>query len=261
MYKVLVVSGSPRKGDSYKTVRNIEQEMRKIGEISFEYIFLKDVQLSYCKGCLACMRKGEEACPINDALEIRDRLLEADGIIFVSPVYVHTVSALMKNFFDRFAYFCHRPQFHGKPALLLASTEISGLPETLAYLEFPVKAWGFTIVDKLGIYAAAFKAEGAYRTRMLKHITETTISFYEAMQKPQLPKPGIKDLLFFNALGLKVGLHKDKFPFDEEYWNQQGWHQANYFYSTPINPLYRYIAQVAVRKKEKSLRRELGNQF
>lgn len=261
MFTVLVISGSPRKGDGYKVVREMEVQMQESGEVQFDYLFLKDMNLEYCKGCLTCMRKGEEACPLNDAVAIRDRLLQADGVIFASPVYVHTISALMKNFFDRLAYFCHRPQFHGKPALLIATTEISGLPETLKSLEFPVKAWGFTIVQRLGIYSAAFKAEGPYRSRMLETISQTAAIFYRAMQDRQLPRPGIKELLFFNALGLKVSLHKDKFPFDEDYWNQHGWHQARYFYPTSINPLLEFIAKLAVRQKEKGLRRLLDNHF
>ena len=47
----------------------------------------------------------------DDALMIREEMLNADGLIFVSPVYAHQVTALMKNFIDRFAYVLHRPCF------------------------------------------------------------------------------------------------------------------------------------------------------
>jgi multimeric flavodoxin WrbA len=43
--KILAVIGSPRKGNTYKVVQLIEQKMKELGEIDFEYLFLKDIGL------------------------------------------------------------------------------------------------------------------------------------------------------------------------------------------------------------------------
>ena len=117
MKKVFVISGSPRKnGDTSKLVREIEAQTAK-SDIEFEYIFLREHNLEFCRGCMLCMKKGEDKCPIkDDAPAIRNKILSADGMIFCSPVYEHQVTALLKNFFDRFVFLMHRPVFHQKPA-------------------------------------------------------------------------------------------------------------------------------------------------
>ena len=86
--------------------------MQKLGDVKFEYLFLQDTHLEMCRGCFNCVSRGEEFCPLKDDREdIEKRILEADGVIFASPVYCQMVSGLMKNFIDRFAYLFHRPVF------------------------------------------------------------------------------------------------------------------------------------------------------
>jgi multimeric flavodoxin WrbA len=62
-------------------------------------------------------------------------MLVSDGVIFVSPAYCQNVTALMKNFVDRFAYIFHRPRFFNQKALIISTTCGAGLKETLNYLE------------------------------------------------------------------------------------------------------------------------------
>jgi multimeric flavodoxin WrbA len=65
MKKVVVVSGSPRpKGNTYKIIKEIEGEMTRDNDVSFEYLSLKRLNLAYCKGCLRCMKKGEAFLPV-----------------------------------------------------------------------------------------------------------------------------------------------------------------------------------------------------
>lgn len=53
--KILVIFGSPRKKNSYLVIKALETEMQKLGEIEFEYIFLKDLSLATCIGCHSCL--------------------------------------------------------------------------------------------------------------------------------------------------------------------------------------------------------------
>ncbi|WP_419662153.1 NADPH-dependent FMN reductase [Desulfosarcina variabilis str. Montpellier] len=98
MKNILVISGSPHPaGNTVKITQRVEEQMAEMGDVHFEYLVLKKLNLNYCQGCLVCMKKGEEKCPLkDDSILLRDKMLAADGIIFISPVYVHTVSALMK---------------------------------------------------------------------------------------------------------------------------------------------------------------------
>ena len=121
--KILAIMGSPRgKGAGYQAVKKIEDRMKAMGDVEFEYLFLKDVNLKLCTGCYTCLAKGEEKCPLkDDRPAIEQQLLAADGVILSSPMYVLNVSWLMKNFIDRFAYTNHRPRFHGQKVLTVVN--------------------------------------------------------------------------------------------------------------------------------------------
>jgi multimeric flavodoxin WrbA len=148
--QVLAIIGSPRKGHSFRVTQQIERRLKRNGDLGFEYVFLSDVNLQGCRGCYVCQSRGEQYCPLNDErAQLVKRMQQADGVIFVSPVYTGNVSALMKNLMERLAYTAHRPAFLGKPAMLVA-TASTGTKDTVKAL-----AWfgytGFNIVSKLGL--------------------------------------------------------------------------------------------------------------
>ena len=48
--KILTILGSPKgKGSGYKLVKAIEEELRQLGEVSFDYLMLKEQHLEPCK--------------------------------------------------------------------------------------------------------------------------------------------------------------------------------------------------------------------
>jgi multimeric flavodoxin WrbA len=148
--QVLTIIGSPRKGHSYRVAQQIERRLTRNPDLRFEYVFLSQVNLQACRGCYVCQSRGEQYCPLQDErADLVHKMLQADGVIFVSPAYTANVSGLMKNMMDRIAYTAHRPTFLGKPAMLVA-TASSLTRDTLKAL-----AWfgytGFEIVSRLGI--------------------------------------------------------------------------------------------------------------
>ena len=72
-----------------------------------EYFIVHDLDLEFCRGCLRCNLLGR--CSIRgDAWESLSRkILEADVLVFGSPVYFHHVTAQMKKVIDRFRSFIH----------------------------------------------------------------------------------------------------------------------------------------------------------
>ena len=101
---VIGVISSARDGsNSAVLVREALKSAKEMGAET-EEIFLPYYQLYYCHGCLSCMKKG--ACRHADGFNgLRDRLYNADGIIWGSPTYARTVNAIMKNFIDRIGMF------------------------------------------------------------------------------------------------------------------------------------------------------------
>lgn len=110
--KTLAIISSFRKRNTYQVVKDIEAIHNSYYECEYEYLFLKDIDLKTCKGCHACLTRGEQYCPLKDD---RDMLIEkiesADAVILASPNHTMNVNWLMKNYIDRLSYLMHRPRF------------------------------------------------------------------------------------------------------------------------------------------------------
>lgn len=72
-----------------------------------EFIHLPDWDIQYCTGCVACSRglvmgKGNICTRRDDFDAFRSILLDADGILFVSPIFESGASGLLHTVCDRF---------------------------------------------------------------------------------------------------------------------------------------------------------------
>lgn len=98
--KVLILSTSPRKGGNSETLSQAFADGAKDAGNDVETIYLRDKNLSFCKGCLACQRTGR--CIIkDDAAEITEKMCVADVLVFATPIYYYSVSGQMKTMLDR----------------------------------------------------------------------------------------------------------------------------------------------------------------
>jgi multimeric flavodoxin WrbA len=251
--KVIAAVGTMRKnGDSYHMIQKIEERLRRESSIEMEYLFLSDYDLGYCRGCCACFNQGEESCPKRELTgPIEEKLVGADGIIIASPVYDHQVTAIMKNFFDHFAYFYHRPRFFGKPAILLSTTGASGLKETLDYLSFTATGWGFKPVAKLGVISPLYQRKESYKATIDADIELAAREFSNLISSKAPTKPKLYDLIFFSAMRMKA----ERNPCDRKYWEERGWLKSSYFVQAPINPIRRIAAKIIEAKMRASINR------
>lgn len=243
--KILAIMGSPRKCDSYEIVRLIEEKMKSLGALEFEYLFLKDVRLEFCNGCCACFVEGENFCPNKDDREKIEHAIDgADGVIFASPVYVVNVTALMKNFIDRFAYRCHRPRFFDKYAMLVSNAAFIGMPETLKALDWAARTWGFNIVNKLGLISFPFSSP-ALRKKTKYRIECTAKRFYDAIKNKQNISPSLFSLAGFR-FQKEAFIKADKESIDFKYWQENGWLEKdiNYYFNVKVNFLKRFTASL-----------------
>jgi multimeric flavodoxin WrbA len=101
--KVVAFNGSPRRdGNTSILVRHVFAELQKEG-IETEMVSLGGNPLHGCLGCYKCFVNQNRQCvQTKDALNSHvEKMIEADGIILASPVYVTSVSAEMKALIDR----------------------------------------------------------------------------------------------------------------------------------------------------------------
>lgn len=65
-----------------------------------ELITLKDKDIRFCKGCLACQKTMK--CVIgDDVAEILGNVKAADTLVFVTPIYYYELSGQLKTLLDR----------------------------------------------------------------------------------------------------------------------------------------------------------------
>lgn len=100
MKKVLIISTSLRAGSNSELLAHEFEKGAKIAGNSVDFVSLKDKNIAFCKGCLACQKLGK--CVINDdANEITDKICESEVIVWVTPIYYYEMSGQMKTLIDR----------------------------------------------------------------------------------------------------------------------------------------------------------------
>ena len=77
-------------------------------EIETEIINLYDLNYTGCKSCFACKRLGGASygkCAIKDDIyEVLEKLSQADGIIFGSPIYLSNITGQLQSFLERLLF-------------------------------------------------------------------------------------------------------------------------------------------------------------
>jgi len=107
MKKVLILNGSPRKtGNTSAFIQSFIRGAEKNTNI-IEEIQTHEIDLKYCTGCLRC--NILKRCSISDDEwgNISSKIIDADILVFASPVYFHHVTAQLKKVIDRFRSFVH----------------------------------------------------------------------------------------------------------------------------------------------------------
>jgi len=164
---------------------------------------------------------------------------------------------MMKNFFDRFAFYCHQPHFIGKSAMLLVTTELSGGKETLEYMKFPVNAWGFKISDTIEVVYPSFVENPEYKEAAISNIEKAALKFHQSV-KEKVVDYSFQNFIFFNLLKLKVTLHRNLFPRDFAYWQEMGWLGLS-FYTGGNAPAFKsFLSRNMVKFRSRSILKKAG---
>ena len=100
MSKVLIIKTSLRAKSNSDILADKVFEGAKDAGHNIEVISLKDKTVGFCKGCLAC--QTTQKCVIkDDAVEIAEKVKNADTLVFTTPIYYYEMSGQMKTLLDR----------------------------------------------------------------------------------------------------------------------------------------------------------------
>ena len=99
--KIVVLTGSPRKNGNSAY---LAEQFIKGAEENGHDVFRFDCAFKQVEPCRACNRCGMDGpCIFNDDFqELRSHLIDADMVVFATPMYYFGISAQMKRVIDRF---------------------------------------------------------------------------------------------------------------------------------------------------------------
>lgn len=227
MNKTLVFYGGRPKGNTYKTV---SEALRHLDADHVQWLHTRDLELPLCRGCMACILRGEGSCPHYDIMgPLREKLDAADLIILASPVYSLSVCASLKNVIDHFSYLFHRPAMMGKTFLCVTTTAGAAAGSTARYLASVTRWWGAEAVETLPIIVADMDID-------VKRFEDKIRKTAEKLKKAAPSRPSWGNVLRF-AVFRGSALMQSEGSADYAYWREMDWLNKAYYRKTPPMPL------------------------
>jgi multimeric flavodoxin WrbA len=98
--KILAVSCSPRSQGNTEILLNQALQGAQQEGAEVELYSVSGKTIAPCDACISCRKTGK--CHIDDDMqELYDKLLEANGIILGTPIYLYSIAAPIKAIMDR----------------------------------------------------------------------------------------------------------------------------------------------------------------
>jgi multimeric flavodoxin WrbA len=218
--KILGICASPR-GSKSTTLRLVQAVLdgAKAGGAEVELVDVCDLNIKFCNACQVCFKKGE-CIHKDDFAGLYGKILAADGLVWGSPNYFHTVTAQMKTLIDRMADAVHCQLLTGKYCCSVASGG-SNCDQVTTYLDGLMQNFGASVTGSVG--AAMSQGQGAIEEgerkalalgRSLAEDIRAKRDYIEQRKMQEETREYFKRL---------VKMNKDNWEHEYEYWNQLNW--------------------------------------
>jgi multimeric flavodoxin WrbA len=226
---ILALMSSYRKnGNTSRIVQMVATRLEAMATqqdraLTFEMLYLGELDIRPCRGCRTCFDRGEERCPLQDDVPaIKAKMDAADGVILASPVYVDDVNGIAKNLVDRLAYVCHRPAFAGKCAYTVATVGSSPTDHALRTMNTALLTWGYHLVGHVGYKTGALMPSDEMKSRYGQETGSMAEDLYRAISQRHALRPSFLSLMTFKIQQL-AGQRKDRDSLDYIHWKRHGW--------------------------------------
>ena len=103
--KLVAFNGSLRKSGNTSILLEHFLKGANTKAIKAEAFNVHELNLEYCRGCLRCNILGYCSIRDDDWATVAEKILDANVLVFATPIYFHHVSASMKKLMDRFRSF------------------------------------------------------------------------------------------------------------------------------------------------------------
>ena len=218
--KILGICASPR-GSQSTTLKLVQAALNgaKAMGAEVELVDVCELEIKYCNACQACFKNGK--CVHKDDFQgLYNKILSADGIVWGSPNYFHTVTAQMKALIDRMADAIHCQLLRGKYCCNVA-TGGSNFDQVTTYLDGLMMNFGSFVTGSVGaVMSQGPKAlEDAEKKafqlgKTLAEDVKTKRDYIEQREMQEEIREYFKNL---------VKMHEKDWEHEYEYWNQLKW--------------------------------------
>ena len=119
--KIVVINSSPH-SDSESTSKYLSGRFTEGAKSAGHEVFVFDAAREETHPCSGCDRCGMDGpCVWKDAIEdnLMPKMLEADLLVLVTPLYYYGMSAQLKTIVDRF--YSRTGRLHGKKSIIMAT--------------------------------------------------------------------------------------------------------------------------------------------
>jgi multimeric flavodoxin WrbA len=236
MKRVIAFVGSARKKHTYHATEQFLNNLQAMGNVETEIVRLGDYRIETCRGCLLCLNKGEELCPLKDDRDVLiEKIMASDGVVLASPNYSFQVSGLMKVFLDRLGFLFHRPRFFGKAYTGIVAQGIYGGGKIIDYFDFIGGGWGFNTVKGACITTMEPVTE-KQQQKIDKQLADLSARFFKRMAQPAYTSPSLLGLMLFRMGRTSRKLMLDDTSRDYTYFREKGWFESDYYYPIHLGP-------------------------
>lgn len=220
--KIIAINGSPRKGGSRtaQIVRQILAGAESSGAET-EYVDITAVDVRPCIGCDKCHHLGR--CALRDDFnDLFTKILQSDGLVLGSPVYIYQVSAQLKAFIDRLGGAIHCQLLLGKYGAVATTAGGSGHEETARFLEDLLVRLGAQHTGRIActLDDGLIPADAPVMNQALELGRDLVQAITEKREHPEQLRmqEGIRQ--YFKAIITK---RRERWDWEYDYWCEKGW--------------------------------------
>jgi len=219
--KILGINASPR-GNASRTKKLVEAVLRGAGEAGAETEFVDvcTLDIAFCTGCLTCCAVGK--CTQDDDFPMLfDAIMEADGLVLGSPVYIDGVTAQLKQVFDRMADAIHCQRLYGKYGCAVSTTGSSCDQEVIEFMNRIMTKLGAVTIGGVGVALEPDpEALGPAEERAFLLGKELAEAIRTKRSYPEQEAVIARNRKHFRYLVTRM---KEEWAHEYRYWQDQGW--------------------------------------
>ncbi len=227
--RVKIIIGSNRSAgisSCYKVSELVQNALLKLGN-EVEIIELSKFKIDMCTGCCTCFEKG--VCVLNDEVSLlREKLVDAEHIILVSPVFAHNVTGLLKNFIDRTSNWLHILGLLGKTSSSIVVSSSNGNIYVADYLKKTLEFYGTIYLGNLNITVDS--PNMLEDKELLDIITDRYVEKLVSLDRTKIPLESVEKqsgiFMSFKKVYTSRELQK---TFEEEMWSSDNALMKNSF--------------------------------